>query len=141
LQKTIVVDDLGERPVTAWQEGAQDGLGQLVEGVEDDAQTKSGEERPPDVTVDELKGQVEKDVGERHPRAVDVGQRVADPQADQHHANQQEDQPPFDVEAGGEPAHHPGVHSYTGHRRPKLSTAFFELPRAPFRYIHSADCP
>src|SRR5205823_13896138 len=91
LQEPVVVDDLGEGPVPPREEGAEDGLGQLVERVQDDAETEGGEQPEPRVSVKELEGQVVKDVWEHEARTVDVSQRIADAQANQDHPDHQED--------------------------------------------------
>ena len=111
LEKPVVVNDLGQGPVPPRQEGAEDGLGQLVERIQDDAQTEGSKQPAPDVPVQELQGQVVENVGKLDAGPVDVGQGIADPEADEDHPDHEEDEPTFDVEAGGEPAHHPGVHT------------------------------
>src|ERR1700737_829577 len=135
LEEAVVVNDLGECPIAAWQEGAQDRLGQLVQGVADKAKAEKSEENGSVGAGDELERQRSDDLWEASV-LVEVTQKVANPEADDHQTDSQKDQPSLDVEAGGEPAHHPGVHTYGGHRRPKLSTAFFELNLGTFRYIH-----
>src|SRR5207248_1392747 len=81
-------------------ERPQHRLGEFVEREQDDAETEGGEEASPDVPAHELEGQVVKDGGQPDPGPVDVGQRVADPQADEDHPDHEEDEPTFDMKAG-----------------------------------------
>jgi hypothetical protein len=57
-----------------------------------------------------LKGQRTDEIGETAV-LVKVAEEIPNPEADDHHPQDQEAKPSFDVEAGGEPAHHPGVHA------------------------------
>ena len=72
LQKAIVIDDLGEGPVAAREEGAQDGLGQLVEGKEDDRKAEGPKECRAGNVRKELQCQVESDAREAETRRVHI---------------------------------------------------------------------
>src|SRR5213082_1771895 len=86
-----------ERPVPAREEGAEDGLGQLVQGVADEAETEESEEDGSVTAGDELEGEWADKLGEA-PVLVKVTQKVANPEADDDQADRQKDEPSLDME-------------------------------------------
>src|SRR5205823_15064056 len=72
LQKAIVINDLGEGPVPAREKGAEDGVGQLVEGKEDDRKAEGPKECRAGNVRKELQRQVESDAREAETRRVHI---------------------------------------------------------------------
>src|SRR5439155_17539652 len=64
LEEAEVVDDLRERPVSARQERAEHGLGELVKGKTDEAESEEAEKRSSVAAGNELQRQRAHELGE-----------------------------------------------------------------------------